>query len=201
MRLSQLNSILMKKITPAQKKIIIRGLIVVLVFLFFWLFIYSPTKNEVKKIKLELSGLENEIKQIEAMAGEPTIRGETIKSMQERLQELNNKFPAQEEEALRMLSDSAQKLNIELISIKPQPKKILLDQYGKEVKIAEKTCRIVFVSVKMKCRYEDLVKYIEILKQDLPGFVTVERLNIVKDKFGKTVKLNIRLDFNLYFLS
>lgn len=201
MRLNQLKQALIKLITVSQKKIIIRGLIALLVFLILWVFVYSPSKNQVKAIKLKLLNIESEIKGIEAMAGGATIRGETIKSMRQRLQALKDKFPAEEEGALSMLSDFAQKLNIELISIKPQPKKIFLDEHGKEIVIEGRVPQTVFVSLRLRCSYEDLVKYIEVLRQDLPGFITVERLNISKDRSGKTARLDAVLNFNLYFLS
>ena len=186
--------------TRSQKKIIFRSLVTISVFLILWLFIYLPAKKEVKRIKLELSRVEGEIKNIASIAGK-TIKDEGIKSMHERLQALNNKFPAKEEEALRLLSNFAKKLNIGLISIKPKPKEIFLDEDDQELKIEEKTCKIVFISVRMRSDYENLVKYIETLKDNLPGFITIEELNIAKYKFQNTARLEITLDFNLYLLS
>ena len=191
---------MINKIASSQKKIIYRSLITISVFLILWLFIYLPVKKRVRGLQSELSRLESEIKNIESIAGKATM-SEGINSMHQRFQELNNKFPAKEEEALGLFSNFAKKLNIELISIKPKPKEILLDEDDKEIQIEGKTCQIVFVSVRLRCDYENLVKYIETLKDNLPGFLTIEKLNIAKYKFQNTARLEITLDFNLYLLS
>ena len=191
---------MINKIASSQKKIIYRSLITISVFLILWLFIYLPAKKRVRGLQSELSRLESEIKNIESIAGKATM-SEGVNSMQQRFQELNNKFPAKEEEAFRLLSNFAKKLNIEFISIKPKPKEIFLDEDDQEIKIEEKTCQIVFVSLRLRSDYENLVKYIEGLKDHLPGFIAIEELNIAKYKFQNTARLEITLDFNLYFLS
>lgn len=190
-----------RNLSPSQKKIVIISLIVIAVFLIFWLFIYLPTKFTVQRYKSELISVESQIKEIEAVIGEAKTRDEGIRLLKARYQELNNKFPQGEEDSLRMLSDFAKKLNIELISIRPQPKREFLDGNNQKVEIEGMTCLIIFVSIEMKCFYKDLVKYIQTLKESSGlTFVTFEKLRISKDKSG-TPKLNITLDLNLYLLS
>lgn len=190
-----------RNLSPSQKKIVIISLIVIAVFLIFWLFIYSPTKFTVQRYKSELISQESQIEEIEAVIGEAKTMDEGIRLLKARYQELNNKFPQGGEDSLRILSDIAKKLNIELISIRPQPKREFLDENNQKVEIEGATCLIIFVSIEMKCFYKDLVKYIQTLKESSGlTFVTFEKLRISKDKSG-TPKLNITLNLNLYLLS
>jgi Tfp pilus assembly protein PilO len=190
----------MRKVTLSQKKIIVTSLIVILVFLILWLFIYLPNQNSISRIKSEVLNLENQIKGIEEIMGKTrTIEG-SIKLLKQRYQELNNKFPPKEEEGLRMLSDFAKRLNIELISIKPQPNVVFIDKNNKKIEIEGKTCHVVSVSMEVRCFYKDLVKYIETLNKALPAFAIIKRLRINRDK-PETSRLNIKLDLNLYLLS
>lgn len=188
------------KFSPSQKKITIIGLAILLAFLVFWLFIYLPSKNTVKRIKSELISADNEIGEIEAAISEAKTADEGIRLLKQRYQELNNKFPPGEEDSLRMLSDFAKKLNIEITSIKPGgSKRPFLDEDNKNVEIEGKTCQIVSVSIEMSCLYKDLVEYLQTLKESLPAFMSIEKLKISKDKL-LTKKLNITLDLNLYLL-
>ncbi len=190
-----------KNLSPSQKKIIIISLIVIAVFLIFWLFIYSPTKCSVQRYKRELISQESQIKEIEAVIGEAKTMDEGIRLLKARYQGLNNKFPQKEEDSLRMFSDIAKKLNIEIISIRPQPKREFLDEDNQKVEIEGATCLTVLVTIEMDCFYKDLVKYIQALKEASGlAFVTLEKLQITKDKSG-TPKLNIVLDLSLYLLS
>lgn len=190
-----------RKLSPSQKKIIIISLIIISVFLIFWLFIYLPSKNTVQRYKSELISIENQIKEIEVLIGEAKSIDEGIRLLKARSQELNNRFPPGEEDSLKILSNIAKKMNIELISIRPQSKKEFVDADNRKVEIEGKTCSTILVSIEMKCYYKDLVKYVQILKESADfAFITFEKLQISKDKSG-TPKLNITLDFNLYLLS
>ncbi|MEA3560852.1 MAG: hypothetical protein U9R31_03680 [Candidatus Omnitrophota bacterium] len=199
MRLNPLK-ILMNKKGLLQKEIIIITFLILSAFLICWIFIYFPSKNIVKRIKSELAGLQRQIYEIEAVIGRAKTTDKNIRALVEKSQKLNNAFPQKEEESLKMLSQLARNLNIELNSVKPQLRAVFLGEDKKEVKIEGKTCQKIFVSLEMKCFYKDLVKYIETLKKVLPALATVEILKAGKDCSG-TTKLNVTLGINLYLLS
>lgn len=148
----------------------------------------------------ELMTAEDQIKEIEAVISKTKTLGEGIRLLKQRYQELDKRFPIAEEDSLRMLSELAKKLNIELISVKPESKKALFDGHNKNLQIEGRTCQVIYISIEMRCFYKDLVKYLEILKESLPAFMTVERLKINKDRFGMQ-KLNIILGINFYLLA
>jgi hypothetical protein len=188
-----------KNLTPSQKKILSAGVIILGVFLIFFIFIYLPSKNAVHKIQAELSITEKQIKDIDAIIGETKSIDQAIIVLKERLQYLNSKFPQKEEESIKMFADLAKKYNIEIKYIKPQPKKPVVDEDGKELKIGNKICQSIYVSLEMKCFYKDLVLYAHGLKEELPAFVSIENLEIIKDSSGLG-KLDVTVDLNLYFL-
>ena len=99
-----------------------------------------------------------------------------------------------------MLSNFAKMLNIELLSVKPQSKAVFVNDDGRPVEAEGKTCRVVPVSLGMRCSFRDLLRYLETVEKSLPAFVTVERLRVERDKTD-VLKLNILLDLNLYLLS
>ena len=187
------------KISLTQKKIIVLSFIIIATFFIFGFYIYLPNKNASDKIKSELNNVKAQIEEIEILVGKARTLGEGVKEIRQLNQELRDRFPHKEEEALSALSEFAREMNIEVVSIEPQPKKVFLDENGNRVEVENKVCQSVFVSIKMKSSYKDLIRYIETLKDSLPVFVSIENLKINKGSFQE-VKLNILLELNLYLL-
>lgn len=191
----------MKKISISQKKIIIITLIVIGAFISFLIFVYLPSKDSVKNLKAELTEIESAIKYIEEkVIGQGKTIEEGIQSLNARYQELNKRFPSKEEESLVMISEFARKLNIEIVSISPQPKVAFLSA-GSPISIEGKTCQRFAVSIQMRCLYKDLVRYLEALKKDIPMFTTIEGLTISRDSSTQTLRLNVSLGLSIYLLS
>lgn len=188
------------KFSQSQKKIITISLLVVVVFLVFLFFIYLPSRDTVIKIKSELLSCENQIQEIKTIVSGVKSQGEGIRILKEKLKGLDNKFPSKEEEASKMLSALARKVNIEIISVKLESKKELIDENNNKIGIEEKTCQSILVSMEIKCPYKDLISYIRALKESLPALVTVEALRISKDG-PQPLTLNVTLTLNLYILS
>lgn len=190
----------MEKITLMQKKIITITSIVVLAFLGFWAGVYLPSKKTVSKIKSQLDSVEAQLQEIQTLIGEGKTINESVQTLMERHQQLNILFPRKEEESLRVLSHLTRDLNIELVSIKPQQKKVCLDENRKEIEIEGKIMRTLSVSIGLRCFYKDLAKYLQALRDNLPVFITIERLNIKKGR-SDSARLDVTLDVNLYLLS
>jgi len=199
----------MEKMTLSQKKTIIQVIVFVLMLFAAWFFLYLPPNNSMKTVKSELLETEKQIEEIERMIDKTTPINESLDLLRERHARLKGKFPEKEEESLRVLSDFARKFNIDVISTKPQAKKIVYRKDKEEpVKIKGKILQQVYVSIEMKCYYQDLVSYIEMLKNDLPAFMMVESVKIIKDKTKEKnsgsaakFKLNVILNLSLYLLS
>lgn len=201
MRLSALDKDTLIKIIKSQKKIVIAALVVLATFLCFLVFVYLPSKNTVKAIKKELAGIERQIREIEGrINGEDKLSYVNIEALKNKASRLTNKFPSKEEESIKMLYDFARKSNIEIISLKPQPKTTFFSADNKEVSSDGKVLQTSYVFLQMKCLYKDLADYLTNLEKDLPAFMSVEKISISKDNY-EVLRLNVELYLNLYLLS
>jgi len=190
----------MKKLNPSQQKNIIATVITVAVLIAAGVFIYLPEHNKLDQIKEQLTAVEYQIRQVQGAADTNKAIEEKIKALQARYQFVESKFPSREYEALRLLSDFARKVNIDILSIRSEPKAMLLDEDQQKIEADGKVCQKLPVSVELKCRYQDLLIYMAMLKESLPSYVMVEGLRVRKDETGAS-KLNITLDLILYLLS
>jgi len=189
-----------KNMTPSQKKILIITSIALLTFFMSWLLIYCPAKAKISQLQKKLTDIEREINEIEGAVTKGTSFEEGIRLLEERAYTLDSKFPEKEKEALKMLADFARQLNMDIISTQPQTKKPFLGADEGEVRIETKSCQELFVFIEMKGTYQNLIRYLVLLKESLPAYVMVERLKINKDVTG-ALKLNISLGLNLYLQS
>ena len=184
----------------SEKKLMILSATALLALIILFFAVYLPAQNKAKTFEKESSQVAGQIKQIEDMVGDATTGGKSLVRFKERFEALDRKFPTGEKEALTMISTFAQRLNIDIGAMKPKPKKDFMDETDNKVMIDGKTCQILGVSLEMRALYEDLVEYIEVLREMLPSLVSIDNLKIIKDRVESQV-LHIRLDLNLYLLS
>jgi hypothetical protein len=188
------------EITQTQKRIIMLSASITLVFFIIWLFIFLPVKATVDRIKTELADSNVQIQKIEGEISKTKTLAQGIQSLDTRRKVLENKFPQDVEESLKSLSKSAEKFNIKIISLKPSPKKPLLDENDKPVKEEGKSCELIQVNLVMQGSYENLIKYREMLEDNLSGFVTLEMFSIARNVNAPEDKLTIIWGFNFYLL-
>ncbi|MDD5408915.1 MAG: hypothetical protein PHC71_02360 [Candidatus Omnitrophica bacterium] len=186
-------------ISESQKNIIIMGAAVLFFFLLFWLFLYFPSSKEITGLKRELALTQQQIQGIEILLAGSRGRDEAIHLLKERQQYLNSRFPQKEEASLRIISEVARKMNIDVVSLQPGLRAEFLDESGKQVLIDGKAVCYLPITIEVVCFYKDLVSYLTELKNSLPAFVSVASLNVNKDnRFPGKVRANA--GFNLYLL-
>ncbi len=113
---------------------------------------------------------------------------------------LSNKFPPKEEESLKLITDIARKMNINVISLQPGSKAELLDAAGKQIFIENMGADYLPIMVELSCYFKDLVKYVVELRAALPAFTSINSLEIKKE--GQlTGKIRVNIEFNLYLLN
>lgn len=187
-----------ERLTPAQKKITLSALVLALVFFAVWLFLYLPSRNMLRTLKAQLDAAEDEIAEIQALLGKGVSIEQGLAALRARHQELAVQFPAKEEEAIKVFSDAAKKLNIEVESLKSEPIRPFL--IGKDkVEIEGKACQFTSVSLRMRCTYAEFAEYTKNVKQSLPALLTIEKLKIARQSPGAK-DLQIEMVFNLYLL-
>jgi Tfp pilus assembly protein PilO len=190
---------MLKKFPPSQKKIIIVTLVAVVVFLIFWVFIYSPSSRSLLEIRPQVYALESQVRAVEKILSSAKTPEAGAKILKDRFQELNAKLSQKEEKSLGLLSEFGRRMNIEIVSIKPQPKTPLIDESGGKIEYSGKVFQVVPVVIEMRCFYKDLVKYLQMLQTSLPSLVAVEKLKINRT-VPKSPRLNVALEINLYTL-
>lgn len=169
------------------------------IFLLLWTFLYYPSSKEIANLKGELASTEQQIQGIEMFLVGSKSRDEAIRLLKQKQQYLSNKFPQKEQESLRLISEVARNMNIEVISLQPQSRTEFLDASGKQVIIEGKIVNYLPITLEAVCFYKDLVKYALELKNNLPAFINVNNLNIKKDN-QTTGKIRVSIEFNLYLL-
>jgi hypothetical protein len=190
----------MRRITIAQKNILIVAISGLVAFILALVFIYLPAKNEIELLKLDLIETENQITQIESIGDKTKSIEERLASIKGKYEKLNIKFSEKEEEPLRLLSELARALKLEVVSTIPRPKEIFIDGNGAKVVAEGKELKKVLVSLSVKGKYKALVDYLHSLNETLPAYFTVEKL-IINKKDQQTGNLDITIVLNLYLLS
>jgi len=186
-------------ITENQKKIIIASASGLFIFLLLWAFFYYPASKEIANLKNELISTEQQIQGIEILLSGSQNRNEAIRLLKQRQEYLNNKFPPKEEESLRIITETARKMNIDVVSLQPGLRTEFLDEAGKQVIIDGRVANYIPITIEVVCFYKDLVGYLTELKNILPAFVSVINVNIKKDDQASG-KIRATVGFNLYLL-
>ncbi|RJP28072.1 MAG: hypothetical protein C4533_06270 [Candidatus Omnitrophota bacterium] len=187
-------------LNEAQKKIAVVLMVFIIIILVLWITIYRPLRIKELNLGLELKALNAQIAQIESIFGSDASIDEGMLRIKKASEAALDKLPADEKDSIRMLSDVARKHNIEIISIKPQPKSLVLDKDRKEIQAEGKTCHSIFVSIDMISSFSDLVAYLAVLENEFKTFITVEELAINRLELSGA-KLPVILSINLYLLS
>jgi cell division protein FtsL len=182
----------------SQKKIVILATAII-VFIIFFIFIYFPTKANVRRLKTQLADVESQLSKIETFVkGKGSIE-EGMRLLGEKQKKFMGYFPGSEENVLKMLSGFAKSFNIDIISLEPQPKAVFLDENNKPLTAGKKTFYKMLISINMRCSYRELVSYLEKFRESSEAYLTVEKLEINKNSADND-KLDIRLGFNMYML-
>jgi len=186
-------------ITENQKKIVIFSAIGLFIFTLLWVFVYYPSSKEITNLTCELASTERQIQGIERFLVGSKSQDEAIRLLKQRQQYLNNKFPQKEEESLRLISEVAHNMNIEVVILEPQARMELMDTVGKQVTIEGKVVSFLPINLEIICFYRELIKYVQELKVKLPAFISVNSFSIKKED-QLNGKIRVNLNFDLYLL-
>jgi hypothetical protein len=186
-------------LTVNHKKIFILSFMALFILLFSWLILYLPGEKRISILKQELIATQQQIRTIEMLlAGSPN-KDEAIRLLKLKQQYLNNKFPREEAESLRLIPEFARKGNIEVISLQSGLKTELRDESGKQKIIENRIVNYLPITMEVRCFYKDLVKYLQEIESQLPAFIRVISLAVSKDS-QFTGKVWARIELNLYLL-
>jgi Tfp pilus assembly protein PilO len=185
-------------ITKGQKKILIAVSIAIGVLLIFHILIYQPAKNSMRSLKSELDQIEARIDATKTIIGRDKPLAEGFSILQKRFEEVDKKFPENEEETLQIISSLAYKSGVNISSIKPRPVRKYLDKNGSAVRIGNKTCHQIPLSISGRAAYKKLGSFLESLREEVPNLLTVEKLKVSKE--SSKYELSVDMDLTMYLL-
>ena len=187
-------------ITKSQKKILAIALAASLACILFAVFVYFPSKAAVRHIKKELADTQRVIQEIEAMVDEGVPLHIGIDFLQQKLRVLEETFISKEGDGFKVISGTARECDVEISSLRPQPKKAVLGADGTAVEIDGKAFQHVGVVLQARCLYADLAKFTERLESGIPILVSIEKVKITK-RGADDPLLDVTIELNLYLLS
>ena len=184
-------------ITQGQKRILIITSIIAALFIVFYVFIYLPATDTVKRFKAELLQIENKINTTESIVGKDRPLEKGFSALQKQLKELSIKFPDSEKETLKAVSNAAYASGLNVVSTKPQAMVLVLDKNKNPVKVGNRFCKKMTVSITTRSTYKDLGRFLEALRNDIPNLLTIEHLKITKVQKKGEIKADINLTMHL----
>ncbi|MDD5136286.1 MAG: hypothetical protein PHN63_02930 [Candidatus Omnitrophica bacterium] len=189
------------KLTERQKKtFMVAGMIGGAFFLFI-VFVYVPMARELAALKKDYDRTISDIGQIKkTVVGERGSLEETINRLNRRLDVLNNMFPSQEEGILNVLSRTAAKFKINVISTNPE-KKHAIQEIG-QTPIAIKECVVQKMEVAMIIRtdYKTAVEFIRAIRDDFPTYIKFNSIRMEKVSDDRHPLLKIELNMLTYLV-
>lgn len=188
----------MNTLTPAQKKIFMIAAAGLAGFVVLWLVFYRPVAREVRTAQTELEEMTARIQEIESFVDKNNSVDDQVLLFQKQYEAINARFPSDEKETIRFLSETARLSDLTVVSVQSFPKAEFHDEDGKGVQIDAKKCYTAQVSMEFKGAYRSVVDYLEKLKDGMPAYFTVQSLRM--NKGAVRDELNVVLGVTLYLL-
>lgn len=172
-----------------REKIMVGTAVSAVVFMSFYMFFYQPKKKGVLRLQEEIKTVNLEIERIvRAIPGLRKLEEEVAR--EQKSASLVKRIPSNEkpvQELLRQLATEAFRLDMDVISLKSGE--------GSKSPHGESPYKRLAVVMNIQCPYRHLGSYLKRIN-DLPGLVTVNELEIVRDNltFPKVkVKLTLSI--------
>lgn len=185
--------------SPSQKKILALAAMTAGFLLLFILLVYLPGRSSTARLKRELVQTRARVSELQSVVNMGRDIRQGISLVKDQYTWITRKFPAKEEESIQLLNEFAQGMNVEVLSIKPQPKVPYLDERNAPVFLDGRSLQAVEVSLSLRCMYKDLMSYVQKLNDSLPGYIVADRLKIARDR-ENSLKLLVDMEFMLYLL-
>lgn len=188
-------------ITKHQKKIFKIVGIVVSAFAVFIIFIYIPAEKKLARLKGEYLIIQTEINEFNKSIGEGKPLEQVILSLKGRLEVLDKKFPEKEEVVFRDLSTLAEGLGIEVLSVRPEKKRVVTEIENVPVSIEGCLIQEMPISVNLRASYKALGEFLKNLKENSSSFIRVDSIRVGKTSDRGSTLLNVNLNLNTYLIS
>lgn len=169
-------------------------------FLLFIFLLYIPTLHGLSSMRGDYDRISSEIAQMKNMDGGGKSLEETIAKLNKRLDVLNSMFPSKEEGVLRLLSQTASNLKINVTSMTPEKRHIVQEIGGASVNIKECAIQEMGIKMSVKSDYKAFEEFVRTVREDFPVYVKFDSVRMEKTSNDKHPVLNIDVEMHTYLI-
>lgn len=184
-------------LTKSQKNIFIMGFGVGIFILLFWLIVYYPAENKMKRLKQNFAAIRKEIKKIEMVSGGEGTLDKAYEKFYKRVAELEEKYAVNPGAVISILSSEADKMDVEVLGVKPEG----VRRSGLVSDISGKVLSEVPISMNIRCGYIKLGEYLDMIETREDVFLSVDRIDVRRSRTDDEKVLDIVIDLTLYMLT
>ena len=196
-----------RKLTKAQRYIILLFIIDVIAFLVLIDKIYLPAnrgikllRDELEKMDEEVVGLKNIMRAAPGALSTEQGNGGNPQAWESQFTDLYKKFPPQEDTTLKSLQELARTHNLSILSVRLREKVPCYGRQNNKLTIEGKTCQEVGFTLEMRGRYEDVLNYMKRIKEDVAAYISFDAMEAkVMNNTDHTLK--VALTLTVYLLS
>jgi len=166
-------------LTRFQKKLAIRGGILVIVSLAFLVIVIMPLSQKLSRITGEVEGRFGESQRVQNIILDSKRSAEKLQKILIRLEEYQNKIPHRTKlsEALDYLASEAQTHNLEVLSLQPLKDRTFRNVDGTGLQHDGYEVQDVEIDLKARGNYLDLGRYVSAL-ETMPFKVLVKNIDV-----------------------
>ncbi|MEI8176640.1 MAG: type 4a pilus biogenesis protein PilO [Candidatus Omnitrophota bacterium] len=165
-----------------------------------WFLGYLPATARLETTKKELAALKKEITDIQ-YAGLKESRN--IKELAEFLRksylDTQKQLPAKEEDMVRFVSDEANKLKVDILSMQPGARRIFSDENNLPVALEGKQIFELPLSVTVRGQYRLIGEYLKAISDADGILIRVRTVKIAKDD-ATTTLLRAQIELTVFLL-
>ena len=173
-------------ITKQQINILIMAVAAVLSVALFFIFIYAPKQAQIRRLNQEFQDIEKSLTNIEVVIGGKRDFGKGILRLKAKARSLDLKFinPDNIAEVLKLLSQQARRMKLEIISMQPS-----------EFQRAEGLkCDKGSIDMNVIGTYQQLADYMQAVEErDTPLFI-IRKFDVYKYQIVPRLKAHITVD-------
>jgi Tfp pilus assembly protein PilO len=183
-----------------EKRILIITAVCVSAITMFWAFVSLPAGRKLRMLKSELNSIKQEIADIESRAGRKVKDiAELVDPINRAFKAVIQKFPDEEEDALKLLSATANNMNIDIGYMRPRQKTAYRNHDGTCLLIDGKQCYCIPITIEMTGRYKDIGEYLKWLRRSFPPLIKITDIVIKRDE-SRMPQLKVNMEASIYVL-
>ena len=161
----------MNKLTKEQKKIMYAGLIVLGSILLFLILVYLPQSRRLSSIMRQIRDADSQIAEIKKIT-EGRDLNEAVRELSFKLNASKNILPLSEEPIISKLSETADRLKINLKNVDPLDKVLLGGKIlGYEVDELP-------IEISLSGEYRSIGEFVDIILNHFPALIKLDRISI-----------------------